>query len=430
MDPLYQGSIFEKLPFHNEGAPEPRSFRLVRAADMKGSGVDVLAPPAKRPAQLAAAVPEVYLVYANPAATGSVRKLLRGLGVGQQKAIPLSSVAWVRAGWHTPAFRRFIDAGIEIGPRDRCFSVMTSTRSLDLICGSARECADWVAGLNAAVAAVQGRPVDTEAGRLEAGDDGAERKTGSSRAVVAPSAPLEGLSEPAAAPAAAAAASSRRLSTSSRRGSGSFASPAAATAYFAQTVFPAIAEGRFDDVLLAFEGEQLMALALLMRLEREWRIPSGPPSHAPMLSSSPLFFILPFFFLFSDGCPIEIVDPLTSETPLLAASRVGDARIARLCLDRFAVFNPVPGGDTALHVACRHGHIEVVRVIIDTVEEGVAADIEDSTGAAPTPGALATAVASQLATVLGLATKKGELPFHLAAAGGHHDLVALLLLKW
>eukprot|EP00889_Picochlorum_renovo_P000215 jgi/Picre1/27245/NNA_000214.t1 len=90
-----------------------------------------------------------------------------------------------------------------------------------------------------------------------------------------------------------------------------------------------------------------------------------------------------------------------------------------------------PNGDTALHLACLHGHYEIAQFLLDM---GHAANVVDEDGATP----LHDAAAGGYVSVLGLLLDKapdcvhrsdndGDSPLHNAVRGDHFDCVSMLL---
>lgn len=90
-----------------------------------------------------------------------------------------------------------------------------------------------------------------------------------------------------------------------------------------------------------------------------------------------------------------------------------------------------PTGDTALHLACLHGHYEIAQFLLDM---GHAANVVDEDGATP----LHDAAAGGYLSILGLLLDKapdcvhrsdndGDSPLHNAVRGDHFDCVSMLL---
>ncbi|MFN3504088.1 MAG: ankyrin repeat domain-containing protein, partial [Allorhizobium sp.] len=67
------------------------------------------------------------------------------------------------------------------------------------------------------------------------------------------------------------------------------------------------------------------------------------------------------------GCPINLMDPRTGDTALLAACRHGWLQMVELCLSRGASCDPHPSfGQTALHAAVACGHAECAGLLLAT----------------------------------------------------------------
>lgn len=73
---------------------------------------------------------------------------------GSRKALPLSNIREVRRGASSTVFRKAKGSGIAITDDNQCFSVHSSERTLDWICWSDDDCAEWISGLNSLIALV------------------------------------------------------------------------------------------------------------------------------------------------------------------------------------------------------------------------------------------------------------------------------------
>ena len=90
-----------------------------------------------------------------------------------------------------------------------------------------------------------------------------------------------------------------------------------------------------------------------------------------------------------------------------------------------------PTGDTALHLACLHGHTDVAQFLLDM---GHSPDPADEDGATPLHDAAAGGYVSILELLLekapecvGMSDNDGDSPLHNAARGDHCDCVSILL---
>ena len=149
---------------------------------------------------------------------------------------------------------------------------------------------------------------------------------------------------------------------SSGTGEGGAWSESDRRAYYQKAIFPAILTGRVEDVVLAFE----------------------------------------------EGCPVDLIDERTGDNALLAAVRVGDVAITKVCLHAAVPFMPYgPKRENALQVAVKGGSLTCVEAILRMAME---AEDED-----------------QCQYVLGLTDPEGNTPVHYAAMYGHSSILHYLL---
>jgi ankyrin repeat protein len=109
------------------------------------------------------------------------------------------------------------------------------------------------------------------------------------------------------------------------------------------------------------------------------------------------------------GAPVNHIDPVTTDTPLMMAARRGSAELVSLCLSFGAKNDPHPTfGQTALHAAVGAGPAGLP-----------AAQALLSAAAAADPFAAAA--------ICNLTDSRGQTPLHCAAAGGCALTMELLL---
>lgn len=177
--------------------------------------------------------------------------------------------------------------------------------------------------------------------------------------------------------------------------------------------------------------------------------------------------------LFDQGCPVNLVQTGTGDTPLLLACRLGDIEIVGECLRRGSRNDPHPDfGQTALqaavaagqeacarllletaapsradavvcnhkdpnreaplHVACRRGYEGIVEALL---HHGADIRLVDRVGNTPLHGAAEAGHAGALASLLDAGgdafleerNSRGDRALHLAATSGHIACVQLLL---
>jgi hypothetical protein len=144
---LRDGCVLMKLPFHTSSSPEPRLVQVVLENSLNLKTVDYIVPEAERPIASRKSIseaPALCLTVSNPKSSW----WKSAVGTGKLKVLHLSNIHSVVSGHGSPVFTRFIKAGISLPSSTWCFTIMTSTRSLDFVCQSERECCTWVAGLN------------------------------------------------------------------------------------------------------------------------------------------------------------------------------------------------------------------------------------------------------------------------------------------
>ena len=75
--------------------------------------------------------------------------------------------------------------------------------------------------------------------------------------------------------------------------------------------------------------------------------------------------------MFKAGVPANLMDEKNkSDTPLMVACQIGNAALVRLCLQYGAKNDPHPDfGETALHVACRFKHQGAASVILEAAAQ-------------------------------------------------------------
>ena len=71
--------------------------------------------------------------------------------------------------------------------------------------------------------------------------------------------------------------------------------------------------------------------------------------------------------MLDEGCPVDLMEPRTGDTPLLIACRNGLVDLADLALQRGARNDPHPSyGRTGLQLSIAHGHYEVAKLLLET----------------------------------------------------------------
>lgn len=142
--------------------------------------------------------------------------------------------------------------------------------------------------------------------------------------------------------------------------------------------------------------------------------------------------------IFDQGCPIDLVQIGTGDTPLLLACRLGDIEIVGQCLRRGSRNDPHPDfGQTALQAAVAAGEETCARLLLETAapsrSDTVVSNHKDPNQETPLHvacrrgfGGIVEALLHHGAD-LRLVDKNGNTPLHAAAGGGHAGALASLL---
>ena len=145
-----------------------------------------------------------------------------------------------------------------------------------------------------------------------------------------------------------------------------------------------------------------------------------------------------------DGCPIDVMEGSSGDTPLLLACRLGHAHVVDLCLKRGAHNDPHPSyGQTALQAAVSSGHASCVKLLLETAAvsgaDSIIANHETLSVMDPTRREAPIHTAARVGNLeivellvlhganLGLVDSSGRTSLHCAAAAGHSAILKLLL---
>lgn len=124
---------------------------------------------------------------------------------------------------------------------------------------------------------------------------------------------------------------------------------------------------------------------------------------------------------------------------VLQTSQIGDVHLLRKALDNLNcnINRSDVDGDTALHLACLHGHLACVQVLL---ERGASLDSKDEDGAIPLHDASSRGFTEVVQALLDAAENQdhikrlldttdidGETPLHCAARGEHLEVAQLLI---
>lgn len=142
--------------------------------------------------------------------------------------------------------------------------------------------------------------------------------------------------------------------------------------------------------------------------------------------------------LFDQGCPVDLVQTGTGDTPMLLACRLGDIEMTRECLRRGSRNDPHPEfGQTALHAAVARGKETCARLLLETAapsrSDAVISNHKDPNKETPLHVACRGGFSGIVDALLHhgadmrAVDKRGNTPLHGAAGAGHADALASLL---
>lgn len=142
--------------------------------------------------------------------------------------------------------------------------------------------------------------------------------------------------------------------------------------------------------------------------------------------------------LFDQGCPVDLVQTGTGDTPMLLACRLGDIEMTRECLRRGSRNDPHPEfGQTALHAAVASGREACARLLLETAapsrSDAVISNHKDPNKEGPLHVACRGGYSGIVDALLHhgadmrAVDKRGSTPLHGAAGGGHAGALASLL---
>ncbi|CAN0555868.1 unnamed protein product, partial [Ectocarpus sp. 8 AP-2014] len=134
--------------------------------------------------------------------------------------------------------------------------------------------------------------------------------------------------------------------------------------------------------------------------------------------------------IFDQGCPVDIAQTGTGDTPMLLACRLGDVGMVRECLRRGSRNDPHPAfGQTALQAAVASGQDACARLILETAapsrSDAVVSNHKDPNKETPLHVACRRGYDGIVEALLHhgadlrAVDRKGNTPLHGAAGSGH-----------
>eukprot|EP01041_Mallomonas_annulata_P005865 gene5865-11842_t len=381
---LWEGGGLWKIPFNGKGPAERRTVAIKRAG-MPG--------PNARPVRIiakgedlvhgAAAVPVAYtafpptLTWFNPASAGE-RKNTREL--------MLTDGTYTAAGSNTPAFWKYLSRAQGAVPRTTvCFSVVTSTRTLDLAADSDLEAEAWKNAMQCLLGLLSrdGPPEIQE--KLTWNHEDTSRL---------PSA-------------------RRKAKEEGKLSARPFNEPLSS-------------RGTVGG------GVQLTARSAA-NAEAQRDLQKRQIFHAALTGDKKTFTEI-----LETGLSVNIIDPVSTDTPLMIACRANKPDIVRLCLRFGARNDPHPDfGQTALHAAVSSKSYECALELLTAAQPSGAnvliSNLADPRGQTPLHVACSNGDVQMCQLLLHHGSElirgdnSGQSPLHQCAASGHKACLALLL---
>ncbi|CBN74153.1 Ankyrin [Ectocarpus siliculosus] len=338
------------------------------------------------------------------------------------REIVVEEIVDLARGHKTPAFwQQASHRGIHTLPDPKlCFSLVGHDRSLDLAAESLPEAREWVCAL-ARVALMAKR-----GGLVEAAGD-----------AVAPLLPHRFWPEPAASPAGPDLEenmSGERLidvdhEVDSRVG-GQRQSDRAATALNTEV--------SRHEVSLRSDADLSSEIPKVFGEGGAWSVDTIHAWRRRLFPAVRRGDIAAVLAIFDQGCPVDIAQTGTGDTPMLLACRLGDVGMVRECLRRGSRNDPHPAfGQTALQAAVASGQEACARLILETAapsrSDAVVSNHKDPNKETPLHVACRRGYDGIVEALLHhgadlrAVDRKGNTPLHGAAGSGHAGALGSLL---
>lgn len=445
---LVEGGFLWKLPYHNAGTPKRRWFQIKPANGLPttasgrlvvrsmgggdgggsgGTGIDGWdeggacrernsdgeigkdAEVSMQMMPLRAAWPLVF-IWVDPD---------RDLKRSPPREMGIEEIVDLARGHKTPAFwQQAAHRGIHTLPDPKlCFSLVGHDRTLDLAAETLSEAKEWVRALvrvavmmkrgDLAVAGGTGMPPDRSrlepAGMTAYSDPeeiGADEREESGAKII----PHEGLQR--------------------RRTDGAAA--------------PFHTEFSQQEVSARSEGEFIPANTTPLVEAGTWSIDTIRAWRRRLFPAVTRGDIATVVALFDQGCPVDLIQTGTGDTPMLLACRLGDIEMARECLRRGSRNDPHPDfGQTALQAAVASGQEACARLLLETAapshSDAVVSNHKDPNKETPLHVACRRGYCGIVEALLHhgadmrAVDRNGNTPLHGAGGGGHADALAALL---
>jgi hypothetical protein len=284
---VWVGASLRKVAFRTANRVEERAFRVLRGGELASLGA------AAASARIMESCREeygdeieardVYLAYYR---TKSGKRSWPGLLAGSgdtAKLVPLRLVQAITVGHVSPVFSRNM-GGVPIAPSDHCLSLTVGSRSLDLICATAAQCADWVAGLRAAMSLVRSSARGPPAGNAAPTPAPAQVPTPAPEPMTMPPRIMPATPSSRRAPAAQSSVASPQLAAGYDVYAGVPLQWDAAQRleYCRSAMFAAVRGGLLEDVVLLLEDGAFRNSLAALAATSESPLPAYAPAPRPL----------------------------------------------------------------------------------------------------------------------------------------------------
>lgn len=139
-----------------------------------------------------------------------------------------------------------------------------------------------------------------------------------------------------------------------------------------------------------------------------------------------------------NGIPVNFINPVTTDSPLMIACRKGHAQVVRLCLDYGAKNDPHPEfGQTALHAAVTSNQYDCAKILLDIAAASEAdfiiANLTDQHSQTPLHSAVTlgsvdiSELLLQHSAKISAVDAYGQTPLHICSGTSSAECLAVLL---
>lgn len=457
---LVEGGFLWKIPYHNAGTPKRRWFQIKSAEGLLvTAGGSLVVPPTaaggtssagevglhrgrsfgdtrseddgeedRKPSPSTSSMVSVRaiwpltLVWVDPE---------RNLNRYPPREMEIGEIVDIARGHKTPAFwQQAAHRGIHTLPApELCFSLMGHQRTLDLAAESMLEARTWVRALADVALRVKrggftagGAPLDNVSFPRSQNESTAPRPLGYTYHDDAPPTPSPQRQPWGRLDRENATSARGPLRKRTQAGGGIPANEVSADGN--SSISSRVSNFKPEKIVTG-EGETWSVDTV-----RSWRrrlFPAISRGDAGTVSA-----------LFDQGCPVDLAQVGTGDTPLLLACRLGHIGVVGECLRRGSRNDPHPEfGQTALQAAVASGQEACARLLLETASpsrsDAVVSNHKDPNEETPLHiacrrgyGGIVEALLHHGAD-LGLVDRDGSTPMHGAAGGGHAGALASLL---